>query len=139
MLNVLFICTGNSARSLMAEAVLNARSGGCHMAFSAGSHPTGEPNPVAIRTLEAAGYDASGLRSKSWDEFSGAAAATPDLVITLCDSAAAEACLAWLGATETKHWGLPDPAAIDDPGQREAAFAATLAEIERRVTDFVGT
>lgn len=132
-MNVLFICTGNSARSLMAEAVLNARGGGRHKAFSAGSRPTGEPNPLAIRTLEAAGYDASGLRSKNWDEFSGAGAVAADLVITLCDSAAAEECPIWTGSPRTEHWGLPDPAAVADPHECERAFARTLAAIETRI------
>lgn len=132
-MKVLFICTGNSARSLIAEAVLNQRGGGRFDAFSAGSRPTGIPNPVAMQTLVAAGYETSGLRSKSWDEFSREGAVRPDLVITLCDSAAAEPCPVWIGAPETVHWGLPDPAAIEGTDACERAFRETLAEIERRI------
>jgi len=136
-LNIVFICTGNSARSLIAEAVLNARRDEAHRAFSAGSRPTGEPHPNAIRVLERAGYPTSNLRSKSWGEFSAAGATRPDVVITLCDSAAAEECPVWLGTPRTLHWGLPDPAAIEDPERREQAFELTLAEIERRIDGFL--
>ena len=135
--NVLFICTGNSARSLIAEAVLNARSAGEYRAFSAGSRSTGQPNPLAIRTLEKAGYETADLHSKSWDEFSVAGAVRPDVVVTLCDSAAAEECPAWSGSPKIIHWGLPDPAAIKAPDQREREFARTLAEIEQRIDDFL--
>jgi arsenate reductase len=136
-LNVLFLCTGNSARSLIAEAVLNAKGAGTHQAFSAGSRPTGTPNPVAMSTLARAGYETADLRSKSWDEFSTAGAASPDVVITLCDSAAADQCPVWIGSPKTFHWGLPDPAAVDEPAERRRAFEWTLAEIERRIDEFL--
>lgn len=137
IMNVLFLCTGNSARSLIAEAVLNRRSDGIFKGFSAGSRPKGRAHPVAIETLENAGYDTARLRSKSWDEFAGDAAVPLDWVITLCDSAVAEACPVWPGAPATRHWGLPDPAAIEDPEACRAAFARTLETLERRVADFL--
>lgn len=132
-MNVLFICTGNSARSLIAEAVYNARCAAENRAFSAGSRPTGRPNPIAIRTLERAGYETATLRSKNWNEFSSAGAFRPDLVVTLCDSAAAEECPVWIGSPEILHWGLPDPAAIENPDARERAFQQTLSDIEQRI------
>ena len=136
-MNVLFLCTGNSARSLIAEAVLNARNRGMHRAFSAGSRPAGEPHPVAIRTLERRGYVTANLRSKSWDEFSVEGAVLLDVVITLCDSAAAEECPLWAGDPRTVHWGLADPAAIDDFDKCRQAFESTLATIEQRIADFL--
>lgn len=138
-MNVLFLCTGNSARSLIAEAVLNARSAGLHRAFSAGSRPTGKPHPLAIRTLESAGYETANLRSKSWDEFSADSAVHLDVVITLCDSAAAEQCPVWFGAPKTVHWGLSDPAAMKNPDTCGQAFEMTLAIIEQRIDDFLRT
>jgi protein-tyrosine-phosphatase len=133
--HVLFLCTGNSARSLLAEAVLNARGAGAWRAFSAGSRPQGEPHPMAIETLQGAGYDTDTLRSKSWDEFSAEGAPELNLVITLCDSAAAETCPVWPGAPLASHWGLPDPAAQKDPQACRRAFAETLARIEQAVTE----
>ena len=136
-MNVLFLCAGNSARSLIAEAVLNRRGAGRFAAFSAGSRPRGEPHPVALETLERAGFATRALRSKSWDEFSGDAAIELDIVITLCDSAAAEVCPVWAGAPRMVHWGLPDPAAVTEPGACRTAFAKTLGEIERRIAAFM--
>lgn len=133
--NVLFLCTGNSARSLLAEAALNAHPDKRFCAFSAGSDPRGEPHPVATATLAQAGYESAELRSKSWAEFSGTAAPELDIVITLCDSAAAEACPIWPGTPLKAHWGLPDPAAEIDPDACARAFARTLASIEQAVIE----
>ena len=136
-MNVLFVCTGNSARSIIAEAVFNSRARGRCEAFSAGSRPTGEVHPLAIETLNAAGYATSGLTSKSWDELSGDRAVPFDFVITLCDSAAREACPVWAGAPVTRHWGLADPAAIEGIDDRRRAFAEILLGIERQVEIFL--
>jgi len=133
--NLLFLCTGNSARSLVAEAVLNDHGAGRFRASSAGSQPRGEPHPVAIETLAEAGYETQSLRSKSWDEFADDAAPALDIVITLCDSAASEACPVWPGAPITVHWGLPDPATETEPQACRRAFAATLAAVEQAVTE----
>ena len=127
--NILILCTGNSARSILAEAVFNARSGGEISAYSAGSKPTGAPNPYALETLERHGLESANARSKSWDEFEGPQAPVMDAVITVCDSAAAEACPVWPGAPVSAHWGLPDPADITDPDQARAAFEATYQAI----------
>jgi arsenate reductase len=133
MKNVLILCTGNSARSLIGEVVLRTKGAGRFEAFSAGSKPTGAPNPGAVAALEAAGYSTSGLRSKSWDEFSVAGAPSMAIVITVCDSAAAEECPYWPGAPVRAHWGLPDPAGIADPEASRLAFAATVVAMEARV------
>ena len=135
--NVLFLCTGNSARSLIAEAVLNDRARGRFQAFSAGSRPTGEAHPVAIEALDAAGYATAQLRSKSWDEFTADDAKPLDLVITLCDAAASEACPIWPGKPERRHWGLPDPAAVEGLDACREAFVTTLAGVEQRIEDFL--
>lgn len=137
MTNVLFLCTGNSARSLIAEAVLNERGRGRFKAYSAGSHPRGTAHPVALETLESAGYQTRALRSKSWDEFAREGAVRLEYVITLCDSAAAEACPVWPGGPESRHWGLADPAAVKDSDDCRRAFADTLRIIEQRVSEFV--
>jgi arsenate reductase len=134
-INLLFLCTGNSARSLIAEGVLRQLGGNAFNAFSAGSHPTGMPNPHAISVLRQHGIDTSFARSKSWDEFDGADAPHLDLIITVCDNAAGETCPIWPGRPATAHWGLPDPAAVDGPQQAiTAAFAATYDELVRRIT-----
>ena len=133
-INLLFLCTGNSARSLIAEGVLRQLGGKAFNAFSAGSHPTGKPNPHAIAVLRQHDIDTGFARSKSWDEFAGADAPQLDLIITVCDNAAGETCPIWLGRPATAHWGLPDPAAVDGPQQAiTAAFLDTYDELVQRI------
>lgn len=132
--DVLFLCTGNSARSILAEALLNARAGGRLRAHSAGSHPKGEVNPLALEVLRTCEIDASELRSKSWGEFAAESALHMDVVITVCDQAAAETCPFWPGAPVKVHWGLPDLAAVvGSEAERLAAFAKVFTLIEKRV------
>src|ERR1700744_3046509 len=121
--NVLFLCTGNSARSIMAEAILNRKGAPTFTAYSAGSHPSGAVREEALRQLEAARLSTEGLRSKSWEEFSQAGAAELNFVFTVCDNAAKEVCPIWPGQPMTAHWGIPDPAAVTGtPEQMEKAF-----------------
>ncbi|RMF12778.1 MAG: arsenate reductase ArsC [Alphaproteobacteria bacterium] len=136
--NVLFLCTGNSARSIMAEAILNRVGSGRFRAFSAGAHPTGVVNPHTIDLLQRLGYETAGLRSKSWDEFTGADAPALDFVFTVCDNAAGESCPVWPGTPVTAHWGFEDPAAFQGPEAEKAIkFAEVFNQIERRIRVFV--
>ncbi len=136
-INVLFLCTGNSARSILAECVLNRLGEGRFVAYSAGSWPAGAVNPHALELLRAENYDLSGLRSKSWDEFSGQNAPEIDFVFTVCDNAAGETCPLWPGQPVTAHWGLPDPAAVTgSEAETRLAFADTLDELTRRIGKF---
>jgi arsenate reductase len=138
-MDVLFLCTGNSARSILAEALLNARAEGRLRAHSAGSHPKGEVHPLALEVLKTCEIDTAGLRSKSWDEFAAEGAPHMDVVITVCDQAAAESCPFWPGAPVKVHWGLPDPAAVGgSDAERLAAFARTFTLIERRIELMLG-
>lgn len=136
-LNVLFLCTGNSARSIIAESLLNGLGGGRFRAFSAGSHPAGKVNPRALEVLERGGYPTEGLRSKSWDEFTRPGAPPMDFVITVCGNAAGEACPAFPGKTVRAHWGLEDPAAVEgSDDERRRAFVQALGILRRRVQRF---
>jgi arsenate reductase (thioredoxin) len=135
-INVLFLCTHNSARSILAEAVLNHIGRGRFKGYSAGSSPreNQQPNPLGLRTLQAAGISVEGLRSKSWDEFGRPDAPHMDLVITVCDHAAGEVCPYWPGQPATAHWGYADPSAVEGTGeQRLEAFRQTLHAIRRRL------
>jgi protein-tyrosine-phosphatase len=135
--NVLFLCTGNSARSVLAEAILNARGQGRFKAFSAGSHPTGVVNPLALWLLEDSGLPTAGLRSKAWDEFAQPGAPPLDFVITVCDQAAGEVCPIWPGQPMTAHWGQPDPAAVQgDELKKKKAFVEAYKMLERRIVLF---
>ena len=134
--NVLFLCTHNSARSILAEAILNHIGKGRFKAFSAGSSPRGDqqPNPMALQTLESVGISTDGLRSKTWDEFAAADAPHMDLVITVCDNAAGEVCPFWPGQPATAHWGYADPSAMEgSDAQKMQAFRQTLHAIKRRL------
>lgn len=136
--HILVLCTGNSARSVIAEALLNVLGAGRFRAWSAGSRPSGKVQPMAAELAAELGYDTSALRSKSWDEFSAPDAPTMDLVITVCDNAAGEACPVWLGAPITAHWGVDDPAAVEgDEDTRRNAYRKALAELRRRVEALV--
>ena len=137
-LNVLFLCTGNSARSIMAEAILNREGKGRFRAFSAGSHPKGEVNPYTLRLLERLNYDTRGARSKSWDEFAREGAPDMDFVFTVCDDAAGEVCPVWPGQPMTAHWGVPDPAAVTgSPEQVARAYRDAFVALERRIGLFL--
>ena len=136
--NVLFLCTGNSARSVMAEAMLNAIGNGRVAAFSAGSQPKGTVHPLALKVLERQGYPTSGLRSKSWSEFERPNAPVMDFVFTVCDNAAGEACPFWPGQPITAHWGIEDPAAVEGTDlEKEAAFRAALRFLKNRIESFI--
>lgn len=132
--NVLFLCTGNSARSIMAEALLNMLGEGRFRAFSAGSHPSGAVQPAAAELAQSLGYPAERMRSKNWDEFAMAGAPEMDMVITVCDNAAGESCPVWPGRPALAHWGVPDPVSVDDNGdRRKRAFVSAFATLRRRV------
>ncbi len=135
---ILVLCTGNSARSILAEALFNRLGQGRVVAYSAGSQPKGEPHPEALRLLALKGYDTARLRSKSWDEFALADAPAIDIVVTVCDNAAAESCPVWPGGPMSVHWGIADPAAVtSSPAQTAAAFAVAYAQLERRIVAFL--
>ena len=136
--NVLFICTGNSARSILAEAILNREGKGRFRAFSAGSHPKGAVHPMALDLLRRTNHPTDALRSKSWDEFAAPGAPTLDFAFTVCDNAAGEACPIWPGQPMTAHWGLPDPAAAaGSETERRLAFADAYRMLSNRIAIFV--
>jgi arsenate reductase len=136
--NVLFLCTGNSARSILAEAILNHKAKGAFTAYSAGSHPSGTARPQALAQLAAAGLPTAGLRSKSWDEFATPDAPRMDFVFTVCDNAANEACPFWPGQPMTAHWGIPDPAAVTGtPEEIARAYRDAFTILDRRISLFL--
>jgi arsenate reductase len=136
--NVLFLCTHNSARSIIAEAVMNRLGGGNFKAFSAGSQPRGQVHPFALELLKNAGHDVSGLRSKSWNEFSAPGAPPLDFVFTVCDNAANEVCPVWPGQPITAHWGVPDPSLAEgSEAERRLAFADTMRMLSQRIRIFM--
>lgn len=136
--NVLFLCTGNSARSIMAEAIMNRKGRGNFTAYSAGSHPTGAVRPEAIRQIEKAGLSAANARSKSWDEFSKPESPHLSFVFTVCDNAANEVCPFWPGQPMTAHWGIPDPAAVTGTQEEiDRAFSQSFQALDRRISLFL--
>jgi arsenate reductase (thioredoxin) len=136
--NVLFLCTGNSARSILAESLLNDLGKGRFRAFSAGSHPAGQVNPFALEFLEKNHFPLSGLRSKPWDEFAQPDSPQLDFVITVCDKAAGEVCPVWPGQPMTAHWGIPDPVAVEGSDEvKRRAFLDAMNQMRRRVSMFV--
>ena len=135
--NVLFLCTGNTARSVLAEGILRKDGAGRFNAFSAGSQPKGVVNPFALKVLGAYGYPVEGYRSKSWDEFAAPGAPVMDFVFTVCDSAAGEACPFWPGQPMTAHWGIADPAAVEGTDiEKEAAFVTAFRQMRNRISAF---
>lgn len=135
--NVLFLCTGNSARSILAESLLNQMSNGRFLAYSAGSFPKGQVHPLALELLEGLRLPTAGLRSKSWDEFAKAGAPPIDFVFTVCDAAAGEACPVWPGKPVTAHWGIPDPAAVEGSDEvRRKAFKDAFSAMQARLRLF---
>ncbi len=136
--NVLFLCTGNTARSILAEGILAHLGKGRFRAFSAGSHPKGVVNPLALEELRRAGLPAEGFRSKSWDEFAAPGAPAMDFVFTVCDAAASEPCPVWIGQPATAHWGIPDPAAVEGTDEeRRRAFREAATALRRRIELFL--
>lgn len=135
--NVLVLCTGNSARSILGEVLFNTLGKGKFKAYSAGSKPAGKVNPGALEWLNAHGHSTEGLRSKSWDEFAAPGAPEFDFVFTVCDNAAGEACPLWLGKPATAHWGIPDPAHIEGDEARRAAFNQAADQLARRIQLFL--
>lgn len=136
--NVLFLCTGNSARSILAESILTKEGQGRFRAYSAGSQPKGEVHPLALKTLAALAYPHEGFRSKSWDEFAEPGAPEFDFIFTVCDNAAGEACPVWLGHPATAHWGIEDPASIDGADfEKQRAFAEAARFLKNRISAFV--
>lgn len=134
--NVLFLCTGNSARSIIGEALINTLGQGRFRGFSAGSQPKGEVHPMALEVLNGMGFDVSAARSKSWDEFAGPDAPQMDFIFTVCGNAANEVCPVWPGRPVTAHWGIDDPAAVEGEGQRQA-FLDALRYLRRRIELFL--
>jgi protein-tyrosine-phosphatase len=136
--NVLFLCTGNSARSIMAEAILDREGKGTFKPLSAGSHPKGEVHPFTLELLQKLGHPVDGLRSKSWDEFAAPGAPKLDFVFTVCDNAAGEVCPVWPGQPMTAHWGVSDPALVESSeAERRLAFADAYRMLRNRITAFV--
>ena len=136
--NVLFLCTGNSARSILAESIMNKWGKGQFRGFSAGSHPSGTVNPLALELLKQSEFPTEGLRSKSWDEFAAPNGVHFDFVITVCDNAAGEACPVWPGQPVTAHWGIPDPAAVEGPAiEKKAAFRRAFKAMDARIKLFL--
>ena len=136
--NVLFLCTGNSARSIMAEAIMNRKGTPTFSAYSAGSHPSGSVRPEALRQIENAGLSTENFRSKSWDEFSKPDSPSLDFVFTVCDNAAKEVCPFWPGQPMTANWGIPDPAAVQGaPEEIEHAFSQAFTMLDRRISLFL--
>lgn len=137
-MNILFLCTGNSSRSILAEAILNHKAKGIFTAYSAGSHPSGIVRPEALRQLQLAGISTAGLRSKSWDEFAARGAPIMNFVFTVCDNAAKEACPYWPGQPMTAHWGVADPAALQgSPAEIERAYRDAFSVLDRRIALFL--
>lgn len=136
--NVLFLCTGNSARSILAESILNKHGKGQFRGYSAGSHPNGVVNPFALGLLKDMDFPIEGLRSKSWDEFASPSSPHFDVIITVCDNAAGETCPVWLGKPTTAHWGIPDPASVEGTDmQKQAAFAQAFESMRTRIDLFL--
>jgi arsenate reductase len=136
--NVLFLCTGNTARSILAESILRKDGAGRFRAFSAGSHPKRRVNPFALKVLESLDYPTEGLRSKGWQEFAAPGAPEMDFVFTVCDNAAGEACPVWPGQPMTAHWGIEDPAAVEGTDiQKEAAFVLAARYLKNRISLFI--
>lgn len=135
--NVLVLCTGNSARSILGEVLFNTLGKGKFKAYSAGSKPAGKVNPGALEWLQAQGHSTEGLRSKSWDEFAAPGAPEFDFIFTVCDNAAGETCPLWLGHPATAHWGIPDPAHVEGDEARRAAFKKAADQLARRIQLFL--